>query len=228
MLGIIRVLTMRDRDAVELHGRIVSQACGMEVRSACIDDQPQGIFDDETMDRAVPKVVELAERLEQDGCTQIGISCFGDPALAESRAAVSIPVLGAGSAAAHMARALSDRIGVLTIVDSLPPHIMDILGDCVVGVDKPDGIATSPQLTTDKGKAAAIDGVRRLKARGADTILLGCTGFATMGFAAEIGDRLGVRLVDPLLALAACATISASGRAQPGPRPMLAGDRPTL
>ncbi|MFN3764046.1 MAG: aspartate/glutamate racemase family protein [Aliihoeflea sp.] len=210
MLGIIRVLTMQDQDAVDLHGRIVSQAYGTPVRSACIPDQPQGIFDDETMDRAVPKVVELASVLERDGCTQIAISCFGDPALTESRAAVSVPVLGAGSASAHMARSLSDRIGVLTIVDSLPRHILDILGDCFIGMDKPDGIATSPQLTTDTGKAAAVEGVLRLKARGADTILLGCTGFATMQFSAQMGDSLGVRLVDPLLALAACTTIGAT------------------
>lgn len=210
MLGIIRVLTMRDQDAVDLHGRIVSQAYGMPVRSACIPDQPQGIFDDETMDRAVPKVVELASLLARDGCTQIAISCFGDPALTESRTAVSVPVTGAGSASAHMARALSDRIGVLTIVDRLPLHILEILGDRFIGMDKPDGIATSPQLTTDKGKEAAIAGVKRLKAAGADTILLGCTGFATMGFAAEMGDRLGARLIDPLLALAACASIGAT------------------
>jgi len=209
MLGIIRVLTLQDQDAVDLHGRIVSQAFGMSVRSACIPDQPQGIFDDETMYRAIPKVIELATVLERNGCTQIAISCFGDPALTEARAAVAVPVLGAGSASAHMARALSDRIGVLTIVDALPRHILDILGERFVGMDKPDGIGTSPQLTTDMGKAAAVEGVRRLKARGADTILLGCTGFATVKFAYQMGDRLGVRLVDPLLALAACASIGA-------------------
>ena len=207
MLGIIRVLTMQDQDSVDLHGRIVSQSYGMPVRSACIPDQPQGIHDEETMNRAVPKVVELASMLQREGCAQIAISCFGDPALAEARKVVSVPVLGAGSASAHMARSLSDRIGVLTIVDTLPRHVLEILGDRFIGMDKPEGIATSPQLTTDKGKAAAIEGVKRLKARGADTILLGCTGFATMQFADQMGDRLGVRLVDPLLAVAACASI---------------------
>lgn len=211
MLGIIRVLTMQDQITVDLHGKIVSRAYGMPVRSACIHDQPHGIFDDETMDRAVPKVIELATRLESDGCTQIAISCFGDPALTEARAAVSVPVLGAGSASSHMARALSDRIGVLTIVDSLPRHVLDILGDRYIGMDKPAGIGTSPQLTTDRGRAAAIEGVKRLKAKGADTILLGCTGFATMGFASEMAGSLGVRLVDPLLALAACATMGGLG-----------------
>lgn len=212
MLGIIRVLTMHDQDAVDLHGRIVSRAYGMPVRSACIPDQPEGIHDDETMDMAVPKVVELAARLEREGCAQIAISCFGDPAVTEARKALSVPVLGAGAAAAHMARARSDRIGVLTIVESLPRHILDILGDRYVGMDRPDGVRTSPQLTTDAGREAAIAGVARLKAKGADTVLLGCTGFATMGFAAGVGDRLGVRLIDPLLALAACASLSAPPR----------------
>lgn len=209
MLGIIRVLTLQDRDAIDLHGGIVSRAYGIPVRSACIPDQPDGIFDDETTDMAAPKVVALASALARDGCTQIAISCFGDPALDEARRTVPVPVLGAGAASAHMARARSDRIGVLTIVERLPQHVLEILGDRFVGMEKPDGIDTSPQLTTVAGRAAAIAGAGRLRARGADTVVLGCTGFATMGFAAEMGDRLGVRLIDPLLALAACATVSA-------------------
>lgn len=205
MLGIIRVITLSDADAVATHGNLVARKFGLPVVSECIPDQPDGIYDDASEALAVPKIVDLARRLEARGCGMIGISCAADPALDEVRAVVRVPVIGAGSAAGHVARAASEKIGVLTILDDTPPRLRQLLGDAYVGVDRPSGVRTTLDLQTEAGRSAALAAAGRLIERGADTIVLGCTGFATMGFATVLRGHFGIGFVDPIIALGACA-----------------------
>lgn len=205
MLGIIRVITMTKPEAIDAHGAVIAGRFGLAVTSLCIEDQPDGVYDDATEALAVPKIVAAARRLRERGCTVIGISCAADPALAECRAAVDVPVIGAGSAAGHIARGLSERIGVLTILDETPPRLRDILGAAYVGHDKPTGVRTTLDLQSPAGRAAAIEAAGRLIDKGAQTVVLACTGFATMKFAPVLHQHFGVAFVDPIIALGACA-----------------------
>lgn len=214
MLGIIRVITLQESAAIQLHGDLIEQRYGLPVMSRCIPDQPRGVFNDETEAESIPKIIALARELEQQGCTAIGISCAADPALAESREAVGIPVLGAGSCAAHMAMAYSSRVGVLTILEEVPPLIRSILGAAYIGMDRPDGVTTTLDLGTPAGRAGALAGAARLVERGVEALVLACTGFATIGLAAELEERLGIRAFDPILCLGAAASASAAGAAQ--------------
>lgn len=133
MLGIIRVITLQEESSIHLHGELIERRYGLPVTSRCIQDQPQGVYDDLTEAESVPKIIELARELEASGCTAIGISCAADPALLEARAAVRIPVLGAGSCAAHMALAFSSRVGVLTILTEVPPSFEASSGTPISG-----------------------------------------------------------------------------------------------
>ncbi|WP_238650137.1 aspartate/glutamate racemase family protein [Paenibacillus piscarius] len=211
MLGIIRVITLQESAAIQLHGDLIEQRYGLPVMSRCIPDQPRGVFNEETEAESIPKIITLARELEQQGCTAIGISCAADPALSESREAVGIPVLGAGSCAAHMAMAYSSRVGVLTILEEVPPLIRSILGEAYIGMDRPDGVTTTLDLGTPAGRAGALAGAARLVERGAEVLVLACTGFATIGLAAELEERLGIRAFDPILCLGAAASASAGG-----------------
>lgn len=210
MLGMIRVITLQDESAVHLHGALVEKRYGLPVLSRCIPDQPRGVYNDETEAESVPKIIELARQLEGEGCTAIGISCAADPALAEARAAVKVPVFGAGSCAAHLALTCSSRIGVLTILTEVPPLIRGILGDAYIGMDRPDGVTTTLDLGTPAGRAGALAGAARLVERGADAIVLACTGFATIGLAAELEEQLGIRAFDPILSLGAAVASAAA------------------
>lgn len=210
MLGIIRVITLQEESAIQLHGDLIERRFGLPVISRCIPDQPRGVYNDETEAESVPKIIQLARELEQQGCTAVGISCAADPALAEARAAVRIPVLGAGSCAAHMALAYSSRIGVLTILTEVPPLIRSILGEACLGMDRPDGVTTTLDLGTPAGRAGALAGAARLVERGAEALVLACTGFATIGLAAELEETLGIRAFDPILCLGAAAASAAS------------------
>ncbi|KWX85014.1 hydantoin racemase [Paenibacillus riograndensis] len=210
MLGIIRVITLEEEAAVHLHGALIERRFGLPVMSRCIQDQPLGVFDEETEAQSVPKIIALARELERSGCTAIGISCAADPALEEARAAVRVPVLGAGSCAAHVAMAYSARVGVLTILKEVPPLIRSILGEAYVGMDRPDGVRATLDLNTPAGRAGALTAAARLKERGAEAIVLACTGFATIGLAAELEEKLGIRALDPILSLGAMAASAAS------------------
>ncbi|MEK5238595.1 aspartate/glutamate racemase family protein [Paenibacillus sp. FSL L8-0470] len=210
MLGIIRVITLQEEGSIHLHGELIERRYGLPVISRCIQDQPQGVYDALTEAESVPKIIELARELEASGCTAIGISCAADPALLEARAAVRIPVLGAGSCAAHMALAFSSRVGVLTILTEVPLFIRSILGDAYLGMDRPDGVTTTLDLNTPAGRAGALAGAARLVERGAEAIVLACTGFATIGLAAELEEKLGIRALDPILSLGAAAASAAS------------------
>lgn len=210
MLGIIRVITLQEESAIHLHGELIEHRYGLPVISRCIPDQPQGVYNAETEAESVPKIISLARELEQQGCTAIGISCAADPALLEARMAVNVPVLGAGSCAAHMSLAYSDKIGVLTILTEVPPLIRSILGDAYLGMDRPDGVTTTLDLGTPAGRAGALAGAARLVERGAEAIVLACTGFATIGLAAELEQQLGIRAFDPILALGAAVAAAAS------------------
>jgi allantoin racemase len=210
MLGIIRVITLQEERSIHLHGELIERRYGLPVMSRCIQDQPQGVYDDLTEAESVPKIIELARELEASGCTAIGISCAADPALLEARAAVRIPVLGAGSCAAHMALAFSSRVGVLTILTEVPPFIRSILGDAYLGMDRPNGVTTTLDLNTPAGRAGALAGAARLVERGAEAIVLACTGFATIGLAAELEEKLGIRALDPILSMGAAAASAAS------------------
>jgi Asp/Glu/hydantoin racemase len=205
MLGMVRVITLADANAVAAHGDLLTRTFGLEVVSACIPDQPEGIYDAATEAAAVPKIVDVARKLAGRGCDLIGISCAADPAVAEVRAAVPLPVIGAGSAAGHLARALSDRIGVLTILEDTPPNLLRLLGDAYAGMDRPAGVRTTLDLQTAAGRTAALAAAGRLIERGADTIVLGCTGFATMEFSKVLTREFGRSFIDPIIALGACA-----------------------
>lgn len=205
MLGIIRVITLQDENSIQLHGALIERRFGLPVMSRCILDQPQGVYNEETEAESIPKIIELAKELERSGCTAIGISCAADPALEEARAAVQVPVLGAGSCAAHLALTVTSRVGVLTILTEVPPYIRSILGDAYLGMERPDGVTTTLDLNTPAGRAGALAGAARLVERGAEAIVLACTGFATIGLAAELAEKLGIRAFDPIISLGAAA-----------------------
>ena len=62
---------------------------------------------------AAPDVIRCAREAEADGVDACTIACFTDPGLLGARELVSIPVVGEGEAALHMAAMLSTRFSVV-------------------------------------------------------------------------------------------------------------------
>lgn len=196
MIGLIRVYTTDNPDIIEEHGNIISKMYGIPVMSWCIPDQPKGIFNEETEAIAVPKIVELGKSMEKEGCKLLLISCAADPALELLRQNVSIPVIGAGSAAALTAMAAGERVGAMGITEDIPAAVGHILGDLLVQYIRPEGVTNTTDLLTDTGREQALTAARSLLVQGSKAIVFACTGFSTIGFADVIRKELHVPVID--------------------------------
>lgn len=199
-VGVIRVLTTDDQEFLAAHGRIIEREYGLSTLNRCIPDQPKGIYDDETERIAIPKIIQLGHELAAGGAAAIVISCAADPAVAELRSELKIPVIGAGSAASAVALSLAERIGILNLTEGAPGPVRALLGQRLVGEASPKGVKNSPELLTDWGRDAAIEAAGTLARSGAGALVLACTGYATIGMANLLRKRMGILAVDPVRA----------------------------
>ncbi|GIP37826.1 hydantoin racemase [Paenibacillus sp. J31TS4] len=196
MIGVIRVLTTENKGVLEEHGRLIAEQYGVRAVSRCIPDQPLGIYNEETERQANPKIVELGVQLAEEGCRVLVISCAADPAIDLLRESVDVPVVGAGSAAAHLALATGLPVGVMGITDDVPANVKKLLGSRFVAYARPDGVTNTTQLLTEEGRALALQAARSLLGQGTKLILFACTGFSTIGMADVLRRELGVPVVD--------------------------------
>jgi len=200
-VGLIRVLTTDDSQVLGSHGRsIMDSFPDLEVVTRCIPGQPQGVFDDATEEEAWPKVMALAQEMARDDVSAIIVSCAADPGVRQAREVLDIPVIGAGSAAAHAALALGTDVAVLGITEDVPRAVADILGSALLATAKPAGVETTLDLMKPDGRKAVLEEAAKLKAKGAKALVLACTGMSTIGAAKFIRKELGMISIDPVIA----------------------------
>ncbi|WP_235507131.1 aspartate/glutamate racemase family protein [Thermococcus barophilus] len=205
-IGLIRVLTLKNLELLNLHGKLLEAAFPeLKVITKCIEDQPHGIYDRKSEEIAKPKILRLVREFENIGVDAIIISCAADPAVKEARREVNVPVIGAGSAAASLALAKGRKIGVLNLTEETPEVIKEILGENLVAEEHPEGVRNTLDLMTEEGKTAAIEAAKRLKEKGAEVIVLGCTGMSTIKIAPVLEEAVKIPVVDPVLASGAVA-----------------------
>lgn len=202
-MGVIRVLTLTDEEQLSSHGRLVQDFIGdprLTTVSRCIEGHPEGLWNDEEVRKAVPKIVRLGqEMVRQDEVGALLISCVADPGLAKLRRAVDVPVIGAGSAPASVAQALGKPVGGLGITDEVLAPIARVLGNQLVGWDKPESVRTTVDLQSKAGREGIAAAGKRLIAAGAEVILLACTGFSALRVAPVLEAELGVLVIDPVI-----------------------------
>ena len=205
-IGLIRVLTIQDEELLNVHGKLIEKAFPeLKVVSRCIEEQPKGIYDDKTEEEAKPKILRLAKEFEKEGVDAIIISCAADPAVKEVRRALLIPVIGAGSSVSALALTYGEKIGVLNLTEETPKVIRKVLGVNLIAEDHPYGVANTLDLMTEKGREEAINAAKRLKEKGAEVIVLGCTGMSTIKIAPILEEEVGIPVIDPVIASGAMA-----------------------
>ncbi|MCY4597351.1 MAG: aspartate/glutamate racemase family protein [Bryobacterales bacterium] len=132
---------------------------------------------------AVPDTLRKAIEAERNGAGAVVIDCMGDPGLHACREAVSIPVLGAGQTAMHLASMLGHRFSFITVLDRIRPMVEDLVSAYGLrekyasfqAVDIP-----VLELTHDLdvlNDALAEKAMVSIEQDGADIVVLGCTGF---------------------------------------------------
>ncbi len=204
-LGIIRVLTTKDERVLYEHAHLLEARYGLSTMTRCIADQPNGIFDDASEALAIPKIVQLGRELVTAGCRALFLSCAADPGLAQLRAAVPVPVISAGSAAARVAGLLALPAAVIGIGASAPLPYRTLLGEDVPYA-RPEGITQTTDLLRPDGRDRALASVERLLEGGARVIAFSCTGMSTIGLAPYLRERLGCVVVDAVDAAGMFAT----------------------
>ncbi len=199
-MGLIRVLSTDDPEILNSHGELLEAFIpDLKVISRCIEGHPQGLWNEEEERRAVPKVVRLGQEMERSGVDVLFVSCVADPGVPELREVVSVPVIGAGSASAGVALSLGKPVGALSITDWILPPVAEVLGDALVGWERPAHVQTTLDLMSEEGREEIIKAGQRLIDKGAGVILLACTGFSTVRLAPFLEDRLRVPVIDPVL-----------------------------
>ena len=198
MIGIIRVVTTEDEQILHQHGLMMEARYGIKTMSACIPDQPAGIYDEHSYNQAILKVVLLGQQLVESGCQVLTVSCMDDPGVSELRDQVKVPVIGAGSATAYLAMAYGKPVGLLDIADEPPKVMKTILGDMLAYHEAPAGISTTQQIMHPTGRKLALESVRRMARSGVETIAFACTGYSTIGLAEAIRQEVGIHVIDPV------------------------------
>ncbi len=163
--------------------------------------------------------VREAERAAGDGCDGVVLYCFGDPGLRAAKERLSIPVVGLGEAAMHLASLVGSRFGIVAVGPSAAVSVSHIdvnvkaygMADkcaAIRCVEMPVlGLAMDRSRLSERVFAVAR---RVVEDDGADVIVLGCG--SALGIDEVLADRLGVPVIVPgRAALKLCEDLVALG-----------------
>ena len=197
--GLIRVITIPDAEVAGIHGRLIMEKFpNMTVETKCISGYPEGSYSIELKNAAIPQIVEVAQSFKD--IDVLIVSCAEDPAVPEIKNAVDIPVIGAGSSVAAIARRFGSKVGVLGITDHVPQPYLEILGKDLIDLGRPEGVVTTLDLMKESGVKAVEKLAMMLKDAGAGAIALACTGMSTAGVAKSLAKKTGLPVIDPVTA----------------------------
>lgn len=197
MLGIIRVLTTHDNQVLQEHGKKMKDKFGIETETKSISDQPNGIYNDESEQKAIPKIIALAKDMSQDKkINAITISCAADPALQEIRKSVEMPVFGAGECGAYAASMVGSHVGVIGIKETPPPAVKNALGEKFHSYSFSPNLRKTTDLFSNHAKKQLLDIVKQLIESGADVILFACTGFSTIRLKRYLVEHIDIPIID--------------------------------
>jgi len=193
-VGFIRVMTLPEDKNHLLEQQLKKTFPNIRLLVKCIPNQPEGVHSKTTYNTAESKVVEVARDLEGENVAAIYVNCAADPGVALARQRVRVPVFGAGSCSALVAKSIGMPVGVLGISKEPPQVIREVLGSLLVASSVPQGVRTA----LDLGKKNIIRAGIELKNKGAKCILLGCTGMSLLSVDRDLQVALSVPVVDSL------------------------------
>jgi Asp/Glu/hydantoin racemase len=171
---------------------------------------PSAIETDEDVSASIEPMLTIAASQPSDA---IVVACFSDPGLDRLRDQNSTPVFGIAESAIEVALTAGNHIGVISsMTTSIPRHerYWKRLGVSEsIAADIPLGLGVL-ELDTPEAESRAVQAGIQLIDAGADVIVLGCTGLTHMQ--ENLGEMLGVPVVDPCLAAVETAEMTLSGR----------------
>ena len=187
-----------------------------EVEVVHLDEGPETLECSYDKALAVPHMLELVRRANEEDYDAVIIAAFCDPGLTAAKEISHILVLGLEEVTLHMAAILGSRFAILSMTDVHVAHkyqevheykLSDSLASIrALGLTVAETDA-QPELTKQRGMEAAR---RAVEEDGAEVIVLGCAGMA--GYAREIEEKLEVTVLDPTsLTFKICEAMAESG-----------------
>ncbi|MEM3684088.1 MAG: aspartate/glutamate racemase family protein [Conexivisphaerales archaeon] len=177
----------------------------VKVEVKAVDEGPESIESPYDEYLCVPPTIKLVRSFEKDFDAAI-IGCFGDPGIEALRDAVKIPVAGPGESSMLFASTLGHKFSVITInrgVFSIIEGIAERLGVAkrMASIRGTGLTVTETNEKPEMAKTKLLEASREAVERdGADTIVLGCMSEAFLGFDKVISEKLGVPVVNPVVA----------------------------
>lgn len=171
-----------------------------------LDGTPLGIETQRDVDSVIEPLCRLVEEetLRTDAFV---IGCFADTGLYSAREVTSKPVVGICEAGLATALNLGERFGVISTAtatrnaDLRLARSYGLLERCV-GFE-PIDIPVAEIATAATAWDRVLDAGTRLKAAGAEAIVLGCAGMAP--YRARLRETVGLSVVDPCVSAVAMA-----------------------
>jgi allantoin racemase len=165
---------------------------------------------------SIPAAVEATLAAEREGVDAVILGCADDPGLDALRElATTIVAVGPGSTAMHVASLLGTSFGIVTVPEPTAVKklvLVERLEQRLAGIE----LVHTPVLALaddiDATVASMRDAGARLVERGAEVLVLGCMSMAFLDVDGELGEELGVPVVNPAkVALGAAETLVRSG-----------------
>ncbi|MGD9567098.1 MAG: aspartate/glutamate racemase family protein [Sedimentibacter sp.] len=198
-IGILRVLTIDDKEVLELHQNILKNYLPeFNFETRCIPNQYKGLYNKDAHDKAFPDIIKIAKEWENE-IDGLIISCADDPGVNYLKKELSIPVIGAGSSVACLSMLYDLKVGIIGIEQKPPENVINLIGERISGYIVPEGVVNTNDLQTEEGKKAILDSAYKLKDMGAEIIIFACTGLTTAG-AIKIIKEVELPVVDGVIA----------------------------
>ena len=153
-----------------------------------------------------PRIINGLRKAQADSFDAGIIGCFSDPGMDAAREAVDMPLVGPGAAAVHLALQLGDRFSIISPSDDGAGRTRSNMR--ALGVEGRLASARGMGLSVPELAAAdeaALDKIAKTAERcisedGAEVLILGCMSMAFLDPTPGLVERLGVPVVNPIIA----------------------------
>jgi Asp/Glu/hydantoin racemase len=172
---------------------------GPRIECHTLADGPPGIQTQQDVEAAIPPLVRKVALLEK-GAGAFVIACFSDPGLHVLREITKKPVIGISEAGLLTALTMGQRVGVIAILATAIPRHLRYYGamgvmDRIAG-ELPVGLGVAELADRERALARMTEVGRSLRdAHGADVLVMGCAGMASLRQRLE--DAVELPVVEP-------------------------------
>jgi len=172
-----------------------------ELVVVCAERGPLTIESSFDRSLAVPEILKLVKRANEEKYDGVIINGFGDPGLESAREISSILVCGIEETVLHIAAMLGSSFSILTPVRNLIPNkYQEVrhykLEQWLSSIRTTEMKVTEVDSDPDRAKKRILEVAKlAVEEDGAEVIIMGCA--AMLGYAEEISRGLGVTVLDP-------------------------------